>query len=37
MVRNIAGVLETIGKGEQSENWAEEVLGLRDRTLGADP
>jgi tRNA pseudouridine38-40 synthase len=34
MVRNIAGVLETIGKGEQSENWAEEVLGLRDRTLG---
>lgn len=34
MVRNIAGVLIAIGKGEQSENWSKEVLALRDRTLG---
>ncbi|MCG8015533.1 MAG: tRNA pseudouridine(38-40) synthase TruA [Candidatus Thiodiazotropha sp. 'RUGA'] len=34
MVRNIAGVLIAIGKGEQSENWADEILALRDRTLG---
>jgi tRNA pseudouridine38-40 synthase len=34
MVRNIAGVLLAIGKGEQSVSWTEEVLGLRDRTLG---
>ena len=34
MVRNIAGVLIAIGKGEQAETWAEEVLALRDRTLG---
>jgi tRNA pseudouridine38-40 synthase len=34
MVRNIAGVLLSIGKGEQSEGWAEEVLELRDRKLG---
>jgi tRNA pseudouridine38-40 synthase len=34
MVRNIAGVLIAIGKGERSEHWAEEVLALRDRTLG---
>ncbi len=34
MVRNIAGVLITIGKGEQPEAWAAEVLALRDRTLG---
>ncbi|MEJ2621818.1 MAG: tRNA pseudouridine(38-40) synthase TruA [Candidatus Thiodiazotropha sp.] len=34
MVRNIAGVLLAIGKGEQSEHWAEEVLEFRDRTLG---
>lgn len=34
MVRNIAGVLIAIGKGEQSVSWAEEVLALRDRTLG---
>ena len=34
MVRNIAGVLIAIGKGEQAESWAEEVLALRDRTLG---
>ncbi|MCU7871286.1 MAG: tRNA pseudouridine(38-40) synthase TruA [Candidatus Thiodiazotropha sp. (ex Lucinoma borealis)] len=34
MVRNIAGVLIAIGKGEQAVSWAEEVLCLRDRTLG---
>lgn len=34
MVRNIAGVLITIGKGEQSVDWSREVLELRDRTLG---
>ncbi|MCU7905055.1 MAG: tRNA pseudouridine(38-40) synthase TruA [Candidatus Thiodiazotropha sp. (ex Epidulcina cf. delphinae)] len=34
MVRNITGVLLAIGKGEQTESWAEEVLALRDRTLG---
>ncbi|MEJ2591037.1 MAG: tRNA pseudouridine(38-40) synthase TruA [Candidatus Thiodiazotropha sp.] len=34
MVRNIAGVLIAVGKGEQAETWAEEVLALRDRTLG---
>jgi len=34
MVRNIAGVLMTIGAGEQAPRWAEEILHLRDRTLG---
>ena len=34
MVRNIAGVLMTIGSGEQAPAWAEEVLHYRDRTLG---
>lgn len=34
MVRNIAGVLITIGKGDAQESWAAEVLALRDRTLG---
>ena len=34
MVRNIAGVLIAIGKGDQAESWAAEVLALRDRTLG---
>ena len=34
MVRNIAGVLIAIGKGDQAETWAGEVLALRDRTLG---
>lgn len=34
MVRNIAGVLIAIGKGERNETWAGEVLELRDRTLG---
>lgn len=34
MVRNIAGVLIAIGKGEQPESWAKDVLEHRDRTLG---
>ncbi|HKK05607.1 MAG TPA: tRNA pseudouridine(38-40) synthase TruA [Gammaproteobacteria bacterium] len=34
MVRNIAGVLMTIGAGEQAPDWAGEVLEHRDRTLG---
>jgi tRNA pseudouridine38-40 synthase len=34
MVRNIAGVLIAIGKGDQAESWASEVLEFRDRTLG---
>jgi tRNA pseudouridine38-40 synthase len=33
MVRNMAGVLMTIGAGEQEPEWAKEILGLRDRTL----
>jgi len=34
MVRNIAGVLMAIGRGDRPVEWAEEVLSLRDRTLG---
>jgi tRNA pseudouridine38-40 synthase len=34
MVRNIAGVLLAIGKGERPVRWAGEVLAHRDRTLG---
>ena len=34
MVRNIAGVLMTIGRGEQPAEWAREVLEHRDRRLG---
>jgi tRNA pseudouridine38-40 synthase len=34
MVRNIAGVLMTIGRGDRPVTWAAEVLALRDRTLG---
>ncbi len=34
MVRNIAGVLITIGKGEQPETWTREIMELRDRTQG---
>jgi len=34
MVRNIAGVLMTIGAGERPVSWAGEVLDARDRTLG---
>ena len=34
MVRNIAGVLMTIGAGEQGVDWSKVVLEARDRTLG---
>ena len=34
MVRNIAGVLIAIGKGERETTWTAEVLAARDRTLG---
>ena len=34
MVRNIAGVLMTIGMGEQPVEWAKQVLAFRDRKLG---
>ena len=34
MVRNIVGVLITIGKGEQNIDWSRTVLEHRDRTLG---
>jgi tRNA pseudouridine38-40 synthase len=34
MVRNIAGVLIAIGRGDRPTSWAEEVLALRNRTLG---
>ncbi len=34
MVRNIAGVLMAIGRGDRDVGWAAEVLQLRDRTLG---
>jgi tRNA pseudouridine38-40 synthase len=34
MVRNIAGLLVTIGQGEQDPDWAEEILLSRDRTKG---
>jgi tRNA pseudouridine38-40 synthase len=34
MVRNIAGVLITIGAGERPSTWAGELLALRDRRLG---
>jgi tRNA pseudouridine38-40 synthase len=34
MVRNIAGVLITIGADERPTDWAQEVLELRNRTLG---
>jgi len=34
MVRNIAGVLLAIGKGDRDEGWAREILELRDRTRG---
>lgn len=34
MVRNIAGVLITIGRHERQVDWAAEVLSYRDRTLG---
>lgn len=34
MVRNIAGVLMTIGAGLQEPDWSRQVLLYRDRTLG---
>lgn len=34
MVRNIAGVLIAVGKGEASEDWPAELLECRDRTRG---
>ncbi len=34
MVRNIAGVLMTIGAGERPVHWVDEVLAARDRQLG---
>jgi len=34
MVRNIAGVLMTIGCGEKEPEWAQEVLEAKDRTVG---
>ncbi|MFQ5982963.1 MAG: tRNA pseudouridine(38-40) synthase TruA [Woeseiaceae bacterium] len=34
MVRNIAGLLVAIGQGEQSPEWAQQVLDSRDRTEG---
>ncbi len=34
MVRNIAGVLMTIGAGEQTPIWAKQILEGRDRSLG---
>lgn len=34
MVRNIAGVLMTIGSGEQAPEWARTILDARDRKVG---
>lgn len=34
MVRNIAGVLMTIGSGEQPVNWSKTVLEMKDRAEG---
>lgn len=34
MVRNIAGVLMTIGAGEQEADWTRQILETRDRTQG---
>ncbi len=36
MVRNIAGVLITVGTGKQSVSWVADVLKARDRKLGAE-
>jgi tRNA pseudouridine38-40 synthase len=35
MMRNIAGLLIAIGRGDEEPEWAEQVLRGRDRTLGA--
>ena len=34
MVRNIAGVLMTIGRGEATVSWVRDLLRIRDRTRG---
>jgi tRNA pseudouridine38-40 synthase len=34
MVRNIAGVLMAIGRGEAPASWARQLLEIKDRTLG---
>lgn len=34
MVRNIAGVLIAIGRGDREVSWARQILDLRDRTKG---
>ncbi len=34
MVRNIAGVLMAIGRGDEEVGWAREILDLRDRRAG---
>jgi tRNA pseudouridine38-40 synthase len=34
MVRNIAGVLMAIGRGDQPPQWAKDVLLLKDRRCG---
>ena len=34
MVRNIAGVLMSIGAGEQEPSWSQEILDKKDRTEG---
>ena len=34
MVRNIAGVLITIGAGEREVDWIDQVLAARDRQRG---
>ena len=34
MVRNLAGVLMSIGKGEHTSTWARQVLEVRDRACG---
>ncbi|MDH5435393.1 MAG: tRNA pseudouridine(38-40) synthase TruA [Gammaproteobacteria bacterium] len=34
MVRNIVGVLSSIGAGEQADDWSKEVLEYHDRTMG---
>ncbi|MFY7697217.1 MAG: tRNA pseudouridine(38-40) synthase TruA [Legionella sp.] len=36
MVRNIAGVLISVGSGKRPVSWVEEVLQARDRRLGAE-
>jgi tRNA pseudouridine38-40 synthase len=34
MVRNLAGVLMSIGKKEHTPSWARQVLEVRDRACG---